>query len=149
TLAAANAPTDLALKVLVNYRDFHSATHAGAGANEWRMKIGPVDRGVQIVAFDGAVPFYLISSQAECEPQHTWYRDVFFARERERGLEDHEDQLLAAVFRTRLQQGQSVTFVFSTDADASLDGEASLGDEQARQSQVLTKAETLWQAARK
>ena len=52
---AAAAPFDLDLKVLVNYRDFHGSTHAG----NWRMKIDPVENGVQVTAFDGATPFYL------------------------------------------------------------------------------------------
>jgi len=42
------------LKALVNYRDFHSLTHAG----DWRMNITPVEHGVEVRAFDGAVPFY-------------------------------------------------------------------------------------------
>src|SRR5262249_11532566 len=136
TLVEADSPIDLELKVLVNYRDFHGATHAGHGPNEWQMKIGPADRGVQIVAFDGAAPFYLRSAQAEYEPRHIWYRDFFFSLERERGLEDREDHLFAAVFRAPLAEGQSVNLIFSTEADASLDGETALVEERSRQSGV-------------
>jgi predicted glycogen debranching enzyme len=109
---------EMDLKVLVNYRDFHSSTSAG----EWRMKIEPVQDGVKISAFDGATPFYLRSSGAQCEPRHEWYHDCFQPREKERGLDDHEDHLFAALFHAKLEAGASVTIVTTTEANASLDG---------------------------
>ena len=66
------------------------------------MKIAPVDQGVMILPFDGATPFYLKSAQASCEPQHEWYRDCYLPRETERGLDDHEDYLFAALFHAKL-----------------------------------------------
>src|SRR5713226_988552 len=53
----------LALKAFVNYRDFHSGTHAG----DWRMQIASVEHGIQITAFDGATSFYLLSADAKLE----------------------------------------------------------------------------------
>ena len=108
-------------KALVNYRDFHSATHAG----DWRMKIVPVENGVMILAFDGAIPFYLKSAQASCEPRHEWYRDSFWPRERERGLDDREDLLFAGIFRAKLNVGESFSIVVSSEAQTSLDTEIS------------------------
>jgi predicted glycogen debranching enzyme len=133
----------LELKVFVNYRDFHGATHAGRLPQEWRMHIDPVDAGVQINAFDAAAPFYLKCAAATCEPQHIWYRDFFFALERERGLDDHEDQLFGAQFRARLEIGRSVTLVFSVHPGATLDGERALLEEQSRQKKVLDAAKPL------
>jgi predicted glycogen debranching enzyme len=106
-------------KALVNYRDFHSLTHAG----DWRMNITAVDRGVKVLAYDGATPFYLKSSTASCEPRHEWYLGCYFPEETERGLDDREDRLFAALFRTKLEVGSSATFVLTTEAAASLDGE--------------------------
>src|SRR6266567_4302101 len=48
----ASGPLRLAVKALVNYRDFHSSTHAG----DWRMQVESVGHGVRVVAFDGATP---------------------------------------------------------------------------------------------
>src|SRR6266478_5511762 len=110
TLLESASPVAFELKALVNYRDFHSATHAG----DWRMRIEPVENGVCVTAFDGAIPFYLKSKEASVELQHTWYRDFFYPRESERGLDDREDLLLAAVFHAKLQKGQAVTVVLST-----------------------------------
>src|SRR6202158_2908856 len=107
------------LKALVNYRDFHASTHAG----NWRMRVEPVEHGVRVVAFDGAAPFYLKSGEAVGEPRHEWYRDCYLALEHQRGLDDREDDLFAALFRAKLSAGESVTIVSTTEENAALDGE--------------------------
>lgn len=132
-LVSAGAPAELELKALVNYRDFHGATHAG----DRRMRIDRVERGLRMVAYDGAAPFYFKSAEAECEAQHEWYRDYFFARERERGLDDREDQLLAGIFRVTLASGQSVTIVATTDEAAALDGEVAWAQRIARDDKIF------------
>jgi predicted glycogen debranching enzyme len=119
TLARGNSPVEIEGKILVSYRDFHATTH-GDG---WQMKIEPVEKGIRVVAFDGATPFFLKSASASFEPRHEWYRDFFLPAERERGLDDHEDRLLATMFRGRLAVGQKLTLVFSTEPQALLDGE--------------------------
>ena len=121
TLLRGGGPLELEMKALVNYRDFHSLTHAG----DWRMNITPVDRGVKVQACDGATPFYLKSSAASCEPRHEWYLGGYFAEETERGLEDCEDRLFAALFRARLEVGSSVTLIATTESTVSLDSETS------------------------
>ena len=117
TLLRGTSSLDMELKALVNYRDFHSLTHAG----DWRMNIVPVERGISVAAFDGATPFYLRSSTATCEPRHEWYLGCYFPAETERGLDDREDRLFAALFRARLDPGSSVTLVGSTKVTAPLD----------------------------
>jgi predicted glycogen debranching enzyme len=121
TLSRASSPLEIDLKALVNYRDFHSLTHAG----DWRMKISPVEHGVMVLPFDGATPFFLKSAQASCEPYHQWYRDCFLPMETERGLEDREDYLFAALFRATLNPGESLTIVATTEAITPLDAVAS------------------------
>ena len=117
TLLRGTSSLDMELKALVNYRDFHSLTHAG----DWQMNIVPVEHGISVAAFDGATPFYLRSSTATCEPRHEWYLGCYFPAETERGLDDREDRLFAALFRARLDPGSSVTLVGSTKATAPLD----------------------------
>lgn len=119
TLVRGSSALEMELKALVNYRDFHSLTHAGG----WRMEIVPVQNGVKVQAFEGATPFYLKSAAANCEPRHDWYRGCYFGEETARGLDDREDRLFAALFRAKLEVGSSVTFVATTEAAASLDGE--------------------------
>jgi len=108
TLTRASLPIEIEGKILVSYRDFHATTHG----NGWQMKIEPVEHGIRLVAFDGATPFYLKSATAILEPRHDWYKDFFLPVERERGLDDHEDRLVAAVFRGRLEPGGKLMLVF-------------------------------------
>ena len=108
----------LALKALVNYRDFHSITHAG----DWRMRVESVERGIRVTAFDGAIPFYLLSAAAKWEPEHEWHRDCLLLEEKQRGLDDREDHLLAGKASHELVTGQIATLVFTTNAHAELDG---------------------------
>src|SRR5882724_11712267 len=141
TLLESTSPATLELKTLVNYRDFHAATHAG----DWRMRIEAVQSGVCVTAFEGAAPFYARCVGAACEPQHTWYRDFLFPREGERGLDDREDQLYAARFVAELQKGETVTMVFSTERDADLDGAAARKEEVKRESKIQSAASELMQ----
>ena len=138
TLVRANGFFEMDLKALVNYRDFHSSTHAG----DWHMKIAAIERGVMILPFDGATPFYLKSAQASCESHHEWYRDCFLPMERERGLDDHEDHLFAALFRAQLNVGASVTIIATTEATSSLDGEASRLERANHESALLNAWQT-------
>jgi len=138
TLARASSPLEIDLKALVNYRDFHSLTHAG----DWHVKIAPVEHGVMILPFDTATPFFLKSSQASCETHHGWYRDFYLPAETERGLEDREDQLFAALFRGKLNPGESLSVVATTEATAALDAESSLGQRANHESYLLKAWQT-------
>ena len=119
TLLRGSASLELEMKALVNYRDFHSLTHAG----DWRMNIAPVEHGIKVQAFDGATPFYLRSSASTCELHHEWYVGCYFAEETERGLEDRDDHLFAALFRAKLEVGSSIILAATTEAAVLLDGE--------------------------
>ncbi len=126
---------ELELRTLINYRDFHSNTHAG----DWHMKIDAVKNGLQVTAFDGAIPFYLLSKDAAVESRHDWCRDYCLPLEKYRGLDDREDYLVAAVFRATLQANQSVTIVFSTNASAALDGNAARAQNAKREADLLAQ----------
>src|SRR5690242_13618038 len=118
SLLRGSGPVHLTVQVLVNYRDFHSSTHAG----NWQMKIESVEHGVQVTACDGAIPFYLASTDAKVELRHEWYRDYFLPMERDRGLDDHEDHLLAGTASLNLAVGKSATLVLTTNDRTELDG---------------------------
>lgn len=108
---------DFECKALVNYRDFHSTTHAG----DWNMKVVPVEQGVMILPFEGATPFYLRSAEASCEIHHEWYRDCFLPVEKERGLDDHEDHLFAARFHATLTIGKDFCIMATTEPQTAWD----------------------------
>ncbi|MBS1842232.1 MAG: glycogen debranching enzyme family protein [Acidobacteria bacterium] len=143
TLLATSSPIQFQAKALVNYRDFHGSTHAG----DWRMRVEPVAHGVRVIAYDGAVPFYLKSVEASALPQHIWYHDCFFRLERERGLDDHEDHLFTGQFSASLEAGNSLTFVFTTKEGAILDGEFALAEQKSREAGLLDLAAKSFAAA--
>ncbi len=117
SMVRGSQPLRLAVKALVNYRDYHSGTNA----SDWRMAIEHVEHGLRVRAFDGAAPFYLLSSSAAAEPAHQWYRDFDLAAERARGLSDHEDHLHAGTFQATIKEGESLTLVLSTQEQPELD----------------------------
>jgi predicted glycogen debranching enzyme len=133
TMVRGSSGVDLDLKALVNYRDFHGSTRAG----DWRMKIEAVENGVRVTAFEGAKPFYLKCLGATCELRHEWYRNGFLPVEKERGLDDQEDQLLAALFRAKLQVGATVTLVATTDPAVGLDGSPARAEGAEREAKLL------------
>ncbi len=124
SLIRASNALELECQALVNYRDYHSTTHAG----NWQMQVENLEHGLKVTAFDRATPFYLSSREASIETRHDWHRDCFLPLEQYRGLDTSEDHLLAGVFRLQLEQGQSATIVLSTNPDAELDGMKSLAD---------------------
>src|SRR5882762_1286047 len=137
TMVQGSGSLEMELKALVNHRDFHATTHAG----DWRMSVETIARGVRVVAFENATPFYLLSAEATCEARHEWYRDYFFAEERKRGLDDREDHLFAAVFRAKLDVGKSFAIVLTTEANADLDGDAARVHRVAHESALFAAAD--------
>ncbi|HKW64060.1 MAG TPA: amylo-alpha-1,6-glucosidase [Candidatus Acidoferrum sp.] len=135
SLLQGSGPVRLALKALVNYRDFHSATHAG----NWRMKIESAEHGIKITAYEGAIPFYLVSPDARFEPKHEWYRDYSLPMEKERGLDDQEDHLLAATANLELAVGKSATFVLTTNDHADLNGAQACAEHIERERKLCAK----------
>ena len=111
----ASATLALALRVFVNYRDFHGTTHAGA----WQMRASAEGPGVRIVAYDGAMPIWIVADRGTIAPDHTWYFGFALPREAERGLESIEDHLLAATIDVELDAARDrVTLALAGERDA-------------------------------
>ncbi|MBE9093207.1 amylo-alpha-1,6-glucosidase [Tychonema sp. LEGE 07203] len=124
----ASKPIALALKALVNYRDYHGTTSAG----DWQTSLETLTRGVCVTAFDGAAPLYLLT---DAEPEakfrvsaalYNWYYGFDLAAEKRRGLEHCEDHLHAATFHLVLAPGSCVTLIASTDKNPELNGGTAL-----------------------
>ncbi|GAB4527608.1 MAG: amylo-alpha-1,6-glucosidase [Anaerolineae bacterium] len=135
-LLRASLPLTLEARILINYKDMHDNTHA----DDWQMTITPIERGLRVDALEGAVPFYLLSPDTNLIPAHTWRKDYFLMREAYRGLDDLGDHLEGAHCTITLAPGESLLLVFSTEANASLDGDAAEARRFQQESQLLTRA---------
>jgi predicted glycogen debranching enzyme len=116
-LRAASA-CDLALRVLVNYRDFHANTHAG----DWHVDVTqPSTSRLRIDAVPGGRPCWITADTGDVAIENVWYRDFVLAEETRRGLDDRDDNLSAGVFSTTLAPGNAVTISFAaSDGDPGL-----------------------------
>lgn len=132
----------LTFKALVNYRDHHGETQSGG-----RMKMELVEKGVKVLAHDGAVPFYLLSDKAQAQLRNEWYLDFFLAVEQYRGFRGFEDHFLAAEFYVTLQPGESVTIIGSTELLVNLDSVSALQEQKSHESIVLAEASGMCEEA--
>ncbi len=139
-LIRSTAPLDLTCTALVNYRDYHGDTQA----HDWQMEVNKIDSGVQIIAYAGATPLYLMSDRANVSIAHNWYRGFDLKQERERGLNDREDHLHVATFTVTLEPGESLTIAASTEPHPLLNGASALHTAQTRERQLLS----LWRETR-
>jgi predicted glycogen debranching enzyme len=132
-LVRAGSPVELSIKVLADYGDEHCVTVGWTKP----MEVTPVEHGLQVVAFDGATPFCILSDSATASPANEWYRNFDLAVERARGLPDRTDHFFAAELRATIAPGGSLTIVASTEATPSLDGEVAYAKRQSESVALL------------
>ncbi|MBE9163108.1 amylo-alpha-1,6-glucosidase [Tychonema sp. LEGE 06208] len=127
-LHRASKPVSLAVKALVNYRDYHHTTRA----SDWPVRLETLTDGVCVTAFEGAAPLYLLTdAEPEAQfrvsaPLYNWYYGFDLAAEKRRGLEYCEDHLHAATFHLTIAPGNSVTLIASTEKNPELNGAKAL-----------------------
>lgn len=138
SLERGSSPLTLSVKALVNYRDYHGST-----VTNWQMQVDALTSGIQVIAFPSATPFYLYGDRGIVNIDRDWYRGFELAVERYRGLSDRENHLHVATFEITLNQGESFTFIASTEANPDLDGTLALEAERDRERQLLN----LWHTA--
>jgi predicted glycogen debranching enzyme len=136
-LVRGTLPVELRLTPLVTYRDFH-ALSSGRG---WQPAVEPRENGATVQAWDGATPFVLLCRDAAFAPGGGWYWNFLHREEAARGLDDRSDLYAAGSFTATLSPGEAITLVFSTDADADLDGEGALTAARERQRDLLRAAD--------
>jgi predicted glycogen debranching enzyme len=132
-LVRASSPVELSIKTLADYGEEHRVT-----SGKFRpMEVTPVEHGLQVVAFEGATPFYALSDRATAVPAKNWYRNFDLSAEHARGLPDRTDHFFAGEFRATIALGGSLTLVASTEAAPSLNGETALANRQSEANILL------------
>jgi predicted glycogen debranching enzyme len=138
-LVRASRDLQLEISPLVTYRGFHSLSR-GAG---WQPGALEIDSGVEVRAFDGAVPYRIIAQGAQYSPSNAWYWNFLHRQETERGLDDRSDLFVPGIFSKRLAVGDALTLVLSTEAAPEMDAARALEDERKRQRALLSQADAL------
>ena len=132
------APVHLQVKAIVNDRDHHGNTHAGAEAAAF--EVTAVDHGLRVSQAGRSAPLYLLCDGGRANPEGAWYRDYYLAVEDYRGLDPLDDNYFAGCFEAALAPGQALTLVASTEAQAPLDGEVALAGRRAYEASLLERA---------
>lgn len=143
-LARATRPMDLDIKVLVNYRDHHANSRAGA----WQMQVEPIDQGLHLHILPDGVRFYLFSPGAQISQHLEWHSDYYLALEAYRGLEPLDDNLSVGFIQARLRPNESLSVVASTQTQPNMDSQAAYADRRSYEDKLTTEAnfsiETGW-----
>ncbi|MBW4638257.1 MAG: amylo-alpha-1,6-glucosidase [Gloeocapsa sp. UFS-A4-WI-NPMV-4B04] len=147
-LQRATQSLKLSIKAFVNYRDYHSRTHAQEWpARDWQRNVTEIERGVAIRVYAEAQPLYLLADRGNASNTsfvNNWYYGFELAAEKERGLNDIDDHFLAATFDVTLEPGSSFTFVASTQQNPNLNGVEALDLRRQYEQKLITD----WQATR-
>jgi predicted glycogen debranching enzyme len=140
-LRRSQTPMTLSLKALVNYRNHHNGTIA----HNWQMQRELIPGGVEIRAFEEAVPFYLLLDSASgAAPAivtlaSQWQRGYDLAIERYRGIPPFDDHLHIATFSLQLHPGQSFTVMATTDPASDRDSSLALTQRQEYERDLLDR----------
>ncbi len=126
-------PVVLFARALVNSRDSHDNT---VGVGEYAVE--SVRRGLRIVP-PGGEPYYLLSDRADASPMFDWYRDFALAIETERGLPDRDDHVYAGDLAIALSEGETVTFVATTQYTDRIAGDEAYARALAHQQSILER----------
>lgn len=140
SLQRGSSPVKLSIKALANYRNHHHSTQS----SDWTMQIRPLAQGIEVLAFEDAVPFYLLADNGTHTPHHAWYQGYDLAIERYRGIDPHDDHLHVASFDVELAAGQSLTLVASTAMPQTIQFEGAIKRRRGHEQHLLGQ----WYSAR-
>jgi predicted glycogen debranching enzyme len=126
-------------RAFVNYRDYHATTIMDGW--DQNVEIKPAANGIYLQLKQDAVPFYLLSDNAEIVPQFDWYEDYFLSIEDYRGQSDVlDDHIYAATIRKTLQPGDSFVIAASTNPAPELDAGKAYAVRQSYETALLEQA---------
>jgi len=108
TLVEAHSPTTLRLKPFLVFRNVHELAKQNADAN---ADMREVENGRANRMYE-AFPELVMQCSKKVEYTHapTWYKDIEYYKEQERGFEYKEDQLVPGWFEMPMKKGESVIF---------------------------------------
>jgi len=112
----------LVLTPLCSFREFH---HETVGSDDWRFRTIPITGGVEIRAYAGATPYYLMvhappGRDWSLGGQQGWWWHLLHREERLRGQDFLDDAFAIGQIECEIRPGETLTMVASLEADAPL-----------------------------
>ncbi|WP_167496333.1 amylo-alpha-1,6-glucosidase [Desulfopila sp. IMCC35006] len=131
------APADfqLELRPFVAGREYHSLTQANADINRESQLSGDV---WSYQPYAQVPALYMLVPGARFVAQADWYYNFEYLREKERGLDFHEDLFTPGIFTISLQAGAQLTLIVSTENPNGRNADNLLAGERARRKNLLT-----------
>jgi predicted glycogen debranching enzyme len=108
----AGSKSQLELRPLIAFRDYHATTHENAALNP---QIQNEKSLVSVQPYAGLPRLYFAHNGEAAAAEGYWYRNFLYRIERERGLDAEEDLFNPLVLRWTLSQQQAAVVIASTE----------------------------------
>lgn len=146
-LRRASQAIEMQIKALVNHRNHHARTDSKKPIFNYSANVGRNGSTVSVLFTTQGLQETVLSmmvSEGRADLTNEWITDFVLSEERARGLPHLDDHLHAATFVVELPPGGMVTFVATSESNASqlsLDGEAELSMQHSYEKSLLQKFE--------
>jgi predicted glycogen debranching enzyme len=127
--------TQLEVRPLIAFRDYHSLTHENGALNPTLQSEPGM---VSIQPYDGVPRLYFAHNASKVEAHNDWYRNFFYAVEAERGLDTTEDLFNPAIFSFEISKSQQATVIASTEPQRAANAGRFCRTEIARREQIAS-----------
>ncbi len=125
----------LELRPFVAGREYHSLTQANANINRESQL---ADNVWSYQPYAQVPTLYMLVPGTSFTARADWYYNFEYLREKERGLDFHEDLFTPGIFTISLQAGAQLTLIVSTENPISRNAENLLAGERARRKNLIT-----------
>jgi predicted glycogen debranching enzyme len=133
-LAEQSVPVQFTLLPLCDYRATNALT---TGREDWHFQVTPVPNGLRVTAYEGAMPYRILTSvPMTFTPLDLWYWHFQLRQDASAST----DLYVPGLLRMTLEPGASLTLVATSEADASVPQDMDALMQQARR-HVVTDAD--------
>ena len=116
-------------------REYHRLTHANANINRESQLADDV---WSYQPYATGATLYMLVPGTSFTARADWYYNFEYLREKERGLDFHEDLFTPGVFTISLQAGAQLTLIVSTENPIGRNAENLLAGERARRKNLIS-----------
>ena len=112
TLEDAHSPTKLRLRPYLAFRNVHQLSHENIFADK---KYEKVPNGIKVRMYQGYTDLFMqLSVKNEYTHVPTWYYNIEYRKEMERGYDFQEDLYVPGFFEVEIKKGESIYFQAGT-----------------------------------